>query len=313
VVAVGYSDLVPAGGSMSNEGLVIPGSAVGQDGPVTTILNTVSPGFFETYSVPILRGRGLTGEDVEGAQRTAVVNEAFVRRHFPDGTAIGRRFGFETDGPFDVEIVGVVGDFAYVSPRFGIRPAVHLAMAQDPSGVGGITFAVRHQGPVADLAEAVRRVVRRVDPSLPVFSVRTQREQLDTSLVRERIFASLAAGLGVVALALACVGLYGLLSYSVLRRTHEIGIRMALGARGSHVLRLIGGELVPVVIGLLLGLLGAWFATGALGSLLFGLAPMDPLAVGAAVTVLLTVAIVAGMVPARRAACVEPVEALRTE
>lgn len=312
VVEVGYSDLVPAGGTISTEGVVTEGSATGEEGPQSTILNAISPSFLDTYQVPLLSGRGLTAEDRSGSAPVVVVNEAFARRHFPGGDVLGRSVVL-SDEPVEREIVGVSGDFAYVSPRFGIRPAVHVPIAQLASTSGAVTYAVRHRGPVEELSSGIRTAVRRVDAGLPVFAVRTQRAQLDMALVRERVFAAFSGGLGFGALLLACVGLYGLLSYSVLRRTHEIGIRMALGAHIAHILRLVLRELQPVAIGLVLGLIGSWFATRALESLLFGLDPMDPIAVVTAVGTLLAVAAIAGWVPARRAARVEPVEALRTE
>ncbi|MGH9754137.1 MAG: FtsX-like permease family protein, partial [Blastocatellia bacterium] len=227
---------------------------------------------------------------------------------------IGRRFGLPND---EVEIIGVVKDAKYRNLREQERPMFYLSFAQPGSDRGQMTLIVRTTGEhtdVAAIAAAMQREARALDPAMPMFQAETLTRQMDASLVRERLVATLSSAFGLLALVLACIGLYGLMAYDIARRTREIGIRMALGASAGRVVQMVLGETLRLVgIGLVLGLGAALAATRRVKSLLFGLQPHDPLTMGLAVLTLLVVATVAGYLPVRRAAKVDPMIALRRE
>lgn len=276
-------------------------------------VNTVGESFFKTMEMPLLLGRSLSFHDDERAPRVAVINQMMARKYFGDETPLGRRFGFggpETSG--QIEIVGVARDAKYTGMRQGTGPTVYLPYPQ--SIPRWATFIVRSSGNPTALTASIRDAVREVDSNLPIFDVKTQSQQADESLVQERMFATLASFFGVLALLLACVGLYGVMSYGVARRTNEIGIRMALGATATRVTRMVMRETMLVVtIGVAIGLGAAVATTRLVAARLFGLAPTDPLTVSFAVVLMIAVAALAGYIPARRAARVDPMIALRYE
>jgi predicted permease len=313
VSAAAASELVPLGGMMSSRTVHVPDSTATHERERTSVVvNVVSNSFFDTFSIPMRAGRGFGVADGPGAGRVAIVNEAFVREYYPDTNPVGRRLGWAEDA-IDVEIVGVVGDVAYQNLRDGVRPSVHVPYAQAPGGATQMTLAMRVNGDPLSLTAAAREQVRQIDADLPLYDVRTQRAQRDSSLASERIFASLSSMLGLVALGLASIGLYGMLSYSVARRTREIGVRIALGARQGDIGSLVARELLPVGLGIMLGVVLAWGVTRWLDSMLYDLQPMDPLALTAAIGLLAAVAALAAALPAWRASHVDPVKALRFE
>jgi predicted permease len=274
---------------------------------------TVDGRFFETMGLRFVQGRTFTTGDSMDAQPVAIVNESLARQLFGTRDAIGRRLvlGLREGAP-QLEIVGIVADARYTSVRRPPPPTAYLHYRQQP--LGRATFAVRTAGDPPAIAGAAREALRRLDPTVPVTAMRTQDDQIRASLERERLFAQLSSLLGAAALLLSAIGLYGLLAYAVSRRTAEIGVRMALGAERTAVGWMIMRQaLVLVGAGLVLGAAGARAGTRVIESLLFGLAPTHPAAIGAAALCMLMVAVAAAAVPARRAARIDPLVALRTE
>jgi predicted permease len=282
--------------------------------PGTTLqshFNAIAPNFFAALQLPLVLGRAFNEGDLSAAPKVAIVNQAFVRRFVPEGNPIGRRFGMGS-GRAVYEIVGVAADAKYANLRDEAPPTTYFPFAQSNSGTAN--FLVRAAGDVAPVLPALRTAVHDIDPTLPLQSLRTLDDQLDRNHAQERLFAKLSGFFGLLALALACVGLYGLMSYTVLRRTGEIGLRMALGALPADVLRMILKEsLALVCLGVVLGLTGAWFASKLVAAMLYGLKATDPFTYALAACVLIAVALVAALLPATRASRVEPMKALRTE
>lgn len=276
-------------------------------------VNIVGGHFFDTLEMPILLGRGLSSGDGETSPRVGVVNQTMARKYFGDENPLGKRFGFggpETSG--QIEIIGVARDAKYTGLRAQTEPTVYIPYQQ------GIprhaTFIVRTGGDPSAMTGSIREAVHEVDDNLPLSDVKTQVRQVGESLAQEQLFATLSSFFGVLALLLACVGLYGVMSYGVARRTNEIGIRMALGASGSRVTKMIMRETMAVVgIGLVIGLGAAMAVTRLIASMLFGLAPRDPMTITFAVLLMIGVTAMAGYLPARRAARVDPMVALRYE
>jgi predicted permease len=275
-------------------------------------LMSVSPGFFQTMEIPLRLGRDFTASDVEGAPKVAVVNETAARTLFPDGAPLGRRFGFERENSTEVEIVGIIGDTKYSNLRAEAPPTVYQPHMQGPPR--GMNVVLRTAGDPAGLVEPVRQAVRRVDNALPLTNIATQTEQIERRFEQERLFANAYVLFGALALTLASIGLFGLMSYNVSRRTNEIGIRMALGANRHTVARMVLGEsLLVVAIGITLGLAGALAAGRFVETILFGLQPNDALTMAFAALLIATVTIAAAYVPARRASRVDPMVALRQD
>lgn len=278
--------------------------------------NGADPEYFATLEIPLLLGRAFTARDDAAAPKVAIVNEAFARLFFAGETVIGQRIGISrAETSPTTEIVGVVRDAQYSGVKSAPPPTIFLPFRQlDGRNAADAHFVVRFSRDPAALAGAVHAAVRDVDPNLPVFNLRTQQEQIDRLFTQERLFAQLCTFFGGIALLLAAVGLYGLMSYAVVRRTGEIGLRMALGALPGQVLRMILREsLLLVAVGAVLGLGGAFAATRLIATMLFGLSPADPVTYGAVTALLVLVAALACLIPARRAARVDPMTALRTE
>jgi predicted permease len=242
-----------------------------------------------------------------------VINQALAKKRFPGTNPIGRRFKTDDEKPVWIEIVGVCGDNYYRNLREEPPAQFFLPYVQQPE-VGGMTYAIRSQVDVGTLVPALRRVVQQVDRDLPIVDVRTQREQIDENMQTERMFAALTAGFGVLALALASVGIYGIMAYSVTNRRNEIGIRLALGAQPGQVRGMILRESTWLAVaGIVVGVGAALLLTRLVKSMLYGIQPDDPMTMVGGVLVLLVVALAAGWIPARRAAGVQPMEALRHE
>ena len=276
-------------------------------------INAVAPGYFSTLGQPLLMGRELTVKDGSGAPRVAVINETMAKYFFGTGNPLGHHFGFGRDSGTPIEIVGVVKDSKNASLRETPARFVYTPYMQEDE-VGEMTFYVRARSRATDIAALVRQVAARVDPSLPVFNMKTMTATIDESLFVERMVASLSIAFGVLAALLAAIGLYGVMSYSVARRTREIGIRMALGAEPGSVMRLVLREVaLMVAVGVGVGLPLALGLSRVVQSQLFALSAHDPVSLAAAAFVLATVALVAGYLPARRATKVDPMTALRYE
>ena len=300
---VSVSTFVPEGTERKKNG----------DNP-SVLTNDVGRDFFATFGIPIVAGRDFNATDTETSRRVAVVNEALAKKYFPHMNPVGRTFERGLHNPEQVEIIGVCGDAKYDNLRKDAGPTFYFPYWQEKDGVGQATFVVKTRMDRRTMVDAVRKVIASLDDNLPLLGIRTQEEQIAASTQQEHIFATLTAGFGGLALVLASIGIYGILAYSVSRRTNEIGIRMALGANSGRVLRMVLNEaLWMTVVGLAVGL-GSAVALGRfIASLLYGLKPWDPLSLAGATVLLVVVALLAGWVPARRAAGVEPMVALRHE
>jgi predicted permease len=271
--------------------------------------NWVSPKYFSTVGMKVLAGRELDARDTERATKVAVINEAMARRYFANRSPMGERFGY---GKPNIEIVGVVRDARVTSVREAAVPMAYYAIQQWKNYSENID--VRAVGDPRWIVGEVRKAVHEADPSLPIKRVATLSEQISDSVNQDRLVAYLTSAFGILALALASVGLYGVMSYAVSRRTAELGIRMALGAHPSQVLWMVlRGSLELVGLGVALGLPLVFAASRFLKGMLFGLAPSDAATVVSSIVVLVTVAAVAGYLPALRASRIEPLVALRYE
>jgi putative ABC transport system permease protein len=273
----------------------------------------VTPGYFRALGIRILRGRDLAPADDERASRVAVVSETFAERFWPGEDALGKRLQV---GSQWWSVVGVVPDVKQVRLYDAPEPQFYRPHAQDPWP--DLTFAVRVRGgaptAAARLAPEIRRTVREVDPSVPVYTVRTMAAIVRNSIAAQRLYGALFAGFAAVALLLATAGIYGVTAYYVSRRTPEIGIRMALGAERRRIVRLVMSQgAVTVGLGLALGLVGALVAARALARVLYGVRPDAPLLYAGIAALLGLTALAALYVPARRAAAVDPMVALRAE
>jgi predicted permease len=276
--------------------------------------NVVGKGFFSTMGLPIVAGRGFDSTDKFDSRKVAVINQTMARMFFPDSSPIGHHFGFGDDPSHsgEIEIVGVVKNAKYVSLDENPEPAAYFPYSQRVQYFGNLE--VRTSSGAAQTIPAVRRAIAEVNPNVPISSISTLAEQVDESVANQRLIARLSAFFGLLAAFLVCIGIYGLLSYAVARRTSEIGVRMALGARRSNVLWLILREiLVLVAIGIAIGVPVALEGNHLAVKLLYGLSPADPASLLAAVFMLAAIAVLAGYLPARTASRVEPVVALRCE
>jgi predicted permease len=262
--------------------------------------------------IPVVAGRDLSAADTQGRPRVAVINETMAREVFGERTPVGRHFQFLNGADRDVaiQVIGVARDSKYASLEQRAPPTLFMPHTQVPPS--GMTVEVRTVSDPMTVASAIRGSVRQADPAIALAEMKTLRQQIAETIGKPRAFAALATASGMIGLLLACVGLYGVVSYETIRRTREIGIRMALGAQRSDVLRLVMRQTVVVVtigagIGIALALAAARLIRGAL----FGIAPSDPFAIGSALVVLIAVALAASYLPARRALRLDPTQALR--
>jgi predicted permease len=273
----------------------------------------VSPNFFDVMGIPLTTGRGFTeNENSATAPKVAVINNAAAKKYFPNLNPIGQRFGSTLETRDQIEVVGLVRDAKYDSVRDEVPPTMYVPYRQ--ARMGTPTFAVRTAGDPLAAIGAIREVVRRIDPNVPMVDVSTQMEQVERRFAQEKIFAQAYTLFGALAVVLAAVGLFGVMSYNVARRTNEIGIRLALGARREHVLRATMREsLVLVIGGVAIGVAIVFAASRFVASLLFGVPHNDALSIALAIAVMGGVATFAAYLPARRASRVDPMVALRYE
>ncbi len=281
-----------------------------------TSVGMVGPDYFKTLQIPLLAGREFDARDRAGAPQVAIVNEAFARKFLNGASSVGQRFWSEA-GVFDpetrYEIVGLVRDTKYGDLREEFVPIAYFPRAQDQLAGPGDNFLIRSRLPQAETVAAVKRVLNEINPAITV-SFQWFKPMIEATILRERLMATLSGFFGLLALLLACIGLYGILSYGVASRTNEIGIRMALGAGRRDVSWLILREaLLLVIAGVVVGLPMIFAVTRLASTLLFGLTPTDPISLIFAALLMFTVAMVAGYLPARRATRVDPMEALRND
>jgi predicted permease len=290
----------------------------------------VGPKFFETMGIPLIQGRDFGPREEQpvaanaslqatghGKQDVtpALINQAMAQYFFGDEDPLGKNFYFSAGSQkaTTFQVIGVVKDAKYKSLRETSRRAFYVSYFQDP-GDGPLTFLLRTAGNPAGFGGAIERAVRELNPKLQLAGLKTMEDVVNESLVRERFVAQLASFFSLFALLLASVGLYGIMSYAVTRRTNEIGIRMALGAHTGDVVRLVMKEtMLLVTIGVAIGLGAALATTRLISSLLFGLTPNDPATIVVAAMLMISVAALAGYLPARRASRVDPMSALRYE
>src|SRR5271154_688759 len=275
-------------------------------------VNFVSPGYFKTLDVPILLGRDFRVTDTAGAPKVAIINEKFAKRYL-GGNALGRHIGMGGDPgtKLDIEVIGIVRDSKYESMRDDMPLEVFTPYLQR-NYTNSMSVYLRTARDPEQVFSVVRKTVNSIDSNVPVYRMKTLETQLDNSLVTERLVASLSSAFGLLATLLAAIGLYGVMAYSVARRTREIGIRMALGAAGGDVIWLVMKEvLILVAIGIGAALPLAFGLTGLVKAQLYGITPNDPLSIVLATVGISAVALTAGYVPARRATTVDPMRALR--
>jgi predicted permease len=274
--------------------------------------NVVGPGYFATMGLPITLGRGFSFDDNATSPKVAIINETMAHAYFPGESPIGRRFGFSAEHSGDYEVVGVVKDAKYENLREKPTPMAFYPYPQRAQFLGD--FTVRYTSDARGIVPQIRRAFAEVNGNLPITEVRTLAEQVDNTLAGDKLIARLSSFFGLLALLLASIGIYGVLSYAVARRTNEVGLRMALGARSSNVLWLVMREvLVLVAIGLGIGVPVALSLERLTSGLFYGLSDVDPLPIAAAVGILAVVAGAAAYLPARRASLVDPSTALRCE
>ena len=309
VRSVTMSQTALLGGGRSRGTVYVEGRTGAGQG---THMMTVAPGFFDTMEIPLLAGRGFEPRDDADAPRVAVINAAAATELFGTDDAVGQQFGFGQEERGEVEVVGVVRDTHYDDLRDAAPPTVFRSAAQSP--LRAATFAVRTAGPPNALTPAVRESIRQIDPRLPIMNVTTQTAAIAERMSNERLYAVAYASFGGLATLLAAIGLFGLASYTVTRRTGEIGIRMALGAPSTGIAWMVLREsLVLVAAGVAAGVGAVLLAGPLVGSMIHGLAPTDPVTIAQAVALLAGIAAAAVWLPARRAARVDPLTALQNE
>jgi predicted permease len=297
-------------GSEWDNGTQVEGYQAKDGEDMQAFMNALSPGYFDTMGIPLLEGRDFDRRDFKRDSKVAIVNEHFARHFFGDRSPIGRHLGQGRRGKLDIEIVGMVADTLYEGPREGVRRQVFVANW----GNGGVAFYVRGNLQSSALYGAIRGEVKRLDPSMPLYELKTLGRQLDETLLTERLIALLSAGFGLLATLLATIGLYGVMAFVVARRTKELGLRMALGAARTNVVWLVMREVLTLLgIGLAVGIPAAVALGSLVANQLYGIQARDPWIAGLSVALLAAVGAVAGMIPATRASRIDPILALRYE
>ena len=315
VESVSESEIAAFTDSDSGSNITVDGYQANEGEDMTVGKNSIGPGYFSTMGIPLLEGREFGPSDTAKSPKVAIINEAMVNRFFSGRSPVGSKFAFgagDRTRP-DIEIVGVVKDSKHSSVRAKGGPFVCLPYSQAPA-IGEISFYVKTKQDVGAMVAAARREVQRLDGNLPVFRVKTLEGQIDESLFNDRFLTLLSMCFALLAALLASIGLYGVMAYTVTRRTREIGIRMALGATRGGVSWLILREVVVLgVIGLVVGLPAAYGLGKWAESMLFGVKATDPLVFVGAGLLLITATMVGGLLPARKAASIDPLTALRCE
>jgi predicted permease len=311
VTAAGAVSSLPLSGAWESTDLRIEGRpAPSQDQRPSAQYAFVSPDYFAAMRIPLRTGRGFGAQDRKDAPGVVIVSERAAERYWPGESPVGQRIRVFTDEP--LEVVGVVGDVRQTSLTDPIQPTVYIPLAQFP--VPGVSLVVRASGDPAALVPALRRELRAVDPGVPLTEARTLRAVFDESLAQRRFSMLLIGFFAASAVALAAVGLYSVIAHGVTQRAHELGIRMALGALPGQVLRLVVRQaLVLAAVGVVLGTLGALAATSLIRSQLYEVSPADPVTYAAIAAAVLGVALLASLLPARRATRIDPMTAMRVD
>lgn len=317
VESAGMVMSLPLTGSSMNRGFRVEGRPVPKaDENVTMDFQIVSPGYFSTLEIPIKRGRGLSAADTETSEHVIVINDTMARRYWPNEDPVGRRMGIGESSK-DTSwrtIVGVVGDNRHASLSEPPVPTAFIAYRQDLESWPRMGFVIKAKTDAASLTSAVRKELAAIDPAQPVYAIEPLENLLHASVAQRRFIMMLLGSLSAIALTLAMVGVYGVISFSVSERTQEIGIRMALGARAADVLRMVLGQGIRItLVGILIGVAAAFALTRLLSSLLFAVSATDLRTFSIVAGLLGAVALVACYIPARRATKVDPLVALRYE
>jgi putative ABC transport system permease protein len=313
VRAVGAVNVLPFGASGPTTGLRFESRPPGEGPPPEAEYRSVTPGYFAAIGIPLVAGRGFEPRDRSDSTLPTLVSETFARRYFPGDTPLGRRvrLGPNPNAPWRT-IVGVVGDVRDLGLGAPPRPDVYVLFTQSPSAA--MSLVLRAAGNPATVVAPARAVIRTLDPDVPVSNVATLRQLVGGSVARTRYAGSLLAGFAALALVIAVVGIYGVMSYLVTQRSRELGVRIALGARPADILRLVLRDGVRLAtLGAGLGVLAALGATRAMVKLLYDVSPVDPMTYAAVSLLLVAIVLVACVIPARRAARVDPMVVLRTE
>jgi putative ABC transport system permease protein len=327
VRSVSFSAYKLFSGSMSTAPVRVPASSINPEKDEEVRENWVSSEYFRTLGMKLLLGRSFTNQDSRIEPSVAVINERMARHYFGHESPIGKTvyfpkvdaqgryipFGSQLDkSSLGVEVVGVVRDAKYDDLREATPSMAYLPISQAEGLPSSIE--VRTVGQPSGVALQIRQILNQINPNIILGSIKTLENQIDTTLLQERLFTKVLGFFGLLALGLACVGLYGVMSYSVVCRTNEIGVRLALGAEPTDVLRMVLREtMLLLLVGIAIGVLVAGAATRLLSSLLFGLTPGDPVTILLAMLVMTVVALFAGYLPARNASHVDPMVALRYE
>src|SRR6202034_2784438 len=310
VKAASFSDFTFHEGSWASN-VVVPGTNIDEN--VDVKHNVVGDGYFATMQIPLLAGRNFSPSDTSTSQHVAIISEHTAKVLFPLGNPLGRHYGFGDDKPEnDVTVIGIAKDVKFGDLAEDPVNLDYFPYIQHPRGFGD--FEVRYTGSFAPVAATVQQTIHSIDRNLPITKVTTLDEQVARSITNQRLVAQLSAFFGLLAVFLSCIGIYGVMSYVVTRRTNEIGIRMALGAGRSKMLWMVLREiLILVSIGVVIGVPVTLAGDRLVSKMLFGLKPTDPLTLVSATVMLLIVAAIAGYLPARRASLVDPMVALRYE
>jgi len=318
VRAASLTSQAPMGPGGNSNGLLPEGQAVSQENFIDSRLRMITPGYFEAMGIRLVKGRDINAQDLRGSPLVMVVSEALAKRAWPNQDAIGKRIACcEGEENALKTVVGIVADVRSAGPTQDPRPEFYLPIQQVPPQAwswtrNAMTVVARAQsGDAASLTPAIRSAVKAVDPTVPVYSVSTMDDALRATIAPARFNTMLLASLGAIGLLLAAVGIYSVIAYFVSLRTHEIGIRMALGATSRDVLGLLTWQgMRPVLVGVAIGAVGAYWATRLLQGSLYGVSPNDPLTFAAVAVVMITVSVLAAVIPALRATRVDPTRAL---
>ncbi len=288
------------------------GSAKDKDTDSGEDTNVVGNNFFSLMHIPIVNGRSFGLQDTATSTKVAIINASLAKARFPNQSPVGRRFYGSNQVLY--QIVGVCGDTRYANLRDDPPPQFLTPFVQEKDASGTWTYAIRTRTSPDSVIPLARRLLQNMDPDVPMINVRTQQQQIESTTQQERIFVALTSGFGILALLLAAVGIYGIMAYSVAGRTNEIGIRLALGAMPGQVLGMILREATWISLaGVAVGLGAALVLAQAVKSMLYGLQPADPVSLICGAGLLIAVGLLASWIPARRAAKIQPMEALRHE
>jgi predicted permease len=310
VKAASFSAFTFREGSWS-DAMLVPGMPGNEN--ITVHQNVVGNGYFDTMQIPLLAGRTFSSADTTTSQHVAVISEHIAKTLFPPGNPIGRHFRIAEDKPEnDFEVIGIVKDVKFSSLQEKTKNINYLSYMQHPWSFGD--FEVRYTGDFAAISNSVQQTIHSINRTLPISNITTLDEQVNRTMTNQRLVAQLSAFFGILAVFLSCIGIYGLMSYVVSRRTNEIGIRMALGAARSNVRWLVMREIVVLTgVGIAIGIPITLIGSRLVANMLYGLHGMDPVSLGVSIALLLVVAAFAGYFPAQRAAKVNPMVALRYE